>query len=202
MPRDPYYERYEISRLSGQYKQCKSAADRAQCRCPSEALIFSKQSVSHFRPVDFSDCISVVRTVHFSSAFRPDLWIVSDAVNNQLQQPYTLEELNGRTDYCVNTSATSSAGICADEGRTQNLRFVPSQWDSIVWKGGGLYHFRATVHHDPFCTLSTEFILFVDAVSMQTSTQYLVMSSTAMACLLAMLGVYVFHFSAHQLGEG
>eukprot|EP01047_Picozoa_sp_COSAG01_P085024 COSAG01_NODE_18501_length_1071_cov_38.978395_3_plen_59_part_01 len=45
------------------------------------------------------------------------------------------------------------------------------------------------VHDDAFCVLSTEFIVYVDAVSMQPATQYLIMSSTAMGCALGTLFV-------------
>jgi hypothetical protein len=42
--------------------------------------------------------------------------------------------------------------------------------------------------------METEFLVFVDALSMQPGAQYLVMSSTAMVSVLAILAVYVSNF--------
>jgi len=119
---------------------------------------------------------------------------------------YELEELNGRTDFCINRTTPAGGGCEAQDGGNGDLgsassarRFVvdPAASDAVIWGGGELYHFRVTVTNataSSLCEMETEFLVFVDALSMQPGAQYLVMSSTAMASVLAVLVVYVSNF--------
>ena len=206
VPRESHFERYAISRDSGRFKQCLGHASRDACTCPAAADV-------HAQPTQLAvtDCVTEVFTVHFSVPFVLHLVVVLDSAESPprvepLGVRYELEELNGRTDFCINRTAPAGGGCEAQDGGNGDLgsassarRFVvdPAASDAVIWGGGELYHFRVTVTNataSSLCEMETEFLVFVDALSMQPGAQYLVMSSTAMASVLAVLVVYVSNF--------
>ena len=148
--RDPHYDRYDISRKSGSYKQCAGAKTRLACKCPSLPRIVLQDGLQ--RPIDLTDCIDAVPTVHFAVRYVPELWVVdgthasgSASQSRRLQQGYTLEELNGRTDYCVNASGVDCTDKQGRKGSLETLVMSASQRDALLWEGSELYHFRVTV---------------------------------------------------------
>jgi hypothetical protein len=206
VPRESHFERYAISRDSGRFKQCLGHASRDACTCPAAADV-------HAQPTQLAvtDCVTEVFTVHFSVPFVLHLVVVLDSAESPprvepLGVRYELEELNGRTDFCINRTTPAGGGCEAQDGGNGDLgsasaarRFVvdPAASDAVIWGGGELYHFRVTVTNataSSLCEMETEFLVFVDALSMQPGAQYLVMSSTAMASVLAVLVVYVSNF--------
>jgi hypothetical protein len=206
LPRESHFERYAVSRDSGRFKQCLGQPNREACTCPAAADV-----AAHPTQMAVTDCVREVFTVHFSVPFVPHLVVVLDSAESPprtvpLRVRYELEELNGRTDFCLNRTARAGGGCEAhgdgdDElGRTGSVRKIvvdPGSSDALIWGGGELYHFRATVTNGTatsLCEMETEFLVFVDALSMQPGAQYLVMSSTAMVSVLAILAVYVSNF--------
>ena len=211
VPREVRFERYAASRNSGRFKHCLDKPSREACGCPASTEVAAQLS-----QLDVTDCVEEVFTVHFSVPFVPRLVVIPDSVESlpskdatPLNVRYELEELNGRTDFCVNSTADGvgcqASTIDSDrtgDSATHKLVLDPGANDALIWRGGELYHFRATVtdaSSASLCEMETEFIVYVDALSMQPAAQYLVMSSTAMACVLAILLVYVSTFSLVEL---
>ena len=174
VPREPRYQRYAVSRGSGTYKHCLDKPDRQACACPASASVSAQPG-----QLALTDCVQEVLTVHFSVPFVPNLIVIPDSASSPegaspLRVLYQLEELNGRTDFCINTTAAGAS--CADfqddgsDPRSASGRrtFVidPAKSDALVWGGGELYHFRATVTDGTaasLCALETEFVVYVDA---------------------------------------
>ena len=171
LPRDVTYERYAVSRDSGRYNKCIGQTDRAACACPAASVTAAAPN-----QVDMTDCITSVFTVHFSVPFVPNFVVVADSADvppqaTPLALRYTLEEINGRTDFCLNTSGPGGCGSvnnAAEASASRLLVMDAGARDAILWQGGGeLYHFRAKVTAATaasLCEMQTEFVVSATAI--------------------------------------
>jgi hypothetical protein len=69
--------------------------------------------------------------------------------------------------------------------------FVANDFIRARLQGAELYHFRLRIVESvSACPLSTDFIVYVDAMPMEPLSQVGVMAMTAVACVLGVLCVY------------
>jgi hypothetical protein len=177
--------RFPVSRNSGIFKQCAGAEDRAGCRCTE------RQTLSQL--VAESDCIVTAREVFFKSRYVPRFRMREDGVDTgPLRAKFRLIELNGRTDYCFNTSSSCPKG---DREELEATLLDPEAFHAISWSGEELFHFRAEVVSDSYCSVATEFTVWVIASPLQTATWYTVVSSTAIISALTLIFGYAWYSS-------
>jgi hypothetical protein len=173
--------RYTHATVDAAYKQCLNRNSRADCGCTDE------QRASNF--VADSDCIDHALRVYYSSTFSPT-FIISSASSetSELTASYTLFELNGRTDYCP-----SSAADCSDPTALAAAVITPST-DSISFSGEGLFHFHVTAHVDSYCSLTTEFKIWVYEAPVQSVVEWSIISITALTFALILFAGYLMHY--------
>lgn len=188
------------SELSGEFKaQCTAAAaaggvsagDENPCGCTAEQRLSQR--------VEDSDCVRSARRALFLRAFVPDLEVVVQG--GAVASPSTkllLTELNGRTDWCLNTTSS-----CPKAGDGESRRVLDTARNAaIMWTGVDLYHFRAEAIDESLthCALEAEFTVYVVTPTLPRVMEFVVLSSTAYVIGFALLAGYMAH--VYQNGTG
>lgn len=175
---------YSISKNSGRYKQCLGEKNRADCGCTlaQRSSLFASDS----------DCIEVVTAVPWRQMFIPQFVLsINDDFGEQISTPfelqYTIEEVNGRTDYCFNTTAVD----CSSKQQVSSFLLTGSNYVGIKFSGAELFHFHVTVQTPSYCDLQTEFIVWAHNPPLPQSIVWVVMSSTATAIALILLAGFL-----------
>jgi cation channel sperm-associated protein subunit beta len=154
-----------------------------------------------------SDCIAQVLRLFFSEVpYRP-VFDVFQHGHDQLQSTYSirLTELNGRDDWCYldNAAADSpqwpdgspdGSGTLNCDNRTAVSLFKLNSTDlnvGLIWHGPQLYHFRAELFGDTYCSLETQFKVWIYGEPVRPMVKYLTMTVTAVVIALVLLGIYV-----------
>jgi cation channel sperm-associated protein subunit beta len=98
-PQQPGYNQYfSISRTTGTMKACAGKSSREECGCTE----YQKYSSD---PRD-SDCNERVITTYFDRSFWPHVAILRKGEPaGLLKTRYSIREINGRTDWCVNSKS-------------------------------------------------------------------------------------------------
>jgi hypothetical protein len=184
-PQQPRYnDFYPWSQNTGTYKQCSAfaalpAGDKSlRCGCTAEQVASTS--------VDNSDCINSAPAVNFMTPFVPKVRVRVDG--RTLKTPpglrYSLVELNNRTDWCLNTT---------DCLQDPTIALVdPNAFDAINWLGEELFHFRATVTNGTYCSMFTDFTVYVVAPPLTVAEEASVVMSGVYAIGLLLLVAYYF----------
>eukprot|EP00474_Spongospora_subterranea_P002768 CRZ03226.1 hypothetical protein [Spongospora subterranea] len=173
-----------ICRGTGLFKSC-TGLGTSQCTCNANA---SQISISN------SDCIQTAPSVDFSDVFSPPLFITSwGKVINNVTQTYEIIEMNGRSDFCITAST-----VCSSNGDGEGP-YILDPSSGIIWEGEGLYHFQAIIRNGTYCTLTTEFIVFVIHAPLEKPIQSAVVSITAVISGCCLLIAYLFKTSQLEL---
>eukprot|EP01052_Picozoa_sp_SAG31_P039994 SAG31_NODE_5683_length_2383_cov_1.339755_2_plen_275_part_00 len=207
---------YAVSAGTVVLDACRGASVKADCDCPAQSMKGTSSNTDQWASIR-PNCMRRVMAVQFGAEFVPILRI-ADGRGTELQLHrerqlsqlrYTLNERNGRTDYCTNASAIQ--GHCTDKEAVKMAELDPQAFDAISWEGGGLYHFdvqviehtaTASTYSDPGANLvtrcprilSAELVLWVDKLPMQPLDQVAVMATTAGVGITVIFFVYVdFH---------
>ena len=101
-----------------------------------------------------SDCISAVYKVSYSNRFTPQLFFSELGLpDRKLDKPYTITEVNGRTEYDVFQETPSGLN------RSKACNYHTC---TIFFRGTELFHFMVTINSSDvsFCVYSTEFMLY------------------------------------------
>jgi len=178
-----HFDKYKLSQNTGSYKQCAGKPDRAACGCTLSQLYsgFEKDS----------DCMQVVYGVPWRQVWLPSFnlsMMLADAsfteVTEQLEFSYTLEELNGRTDYCFKDSSID----CKDPQQVNSYMLSSQSFVGIQFSGSELFHFRMHVQTKTYCHLTTEFVVWANNPPLPESVMWVTISSAAI-CIAALLFV-------------
>jgi cation channel sperm-associated protein subunit beta len=141
-----------------------------------------------------SDCIERVRKVYYTETFSPSLEVVQDhAIKGRLDLTVRLTELNGRQDFCLNTSTSCTAR--SGTYTTMNM----SNYDAIHWLGSELYHFRAEVIDQSFCQLQAEFVVYVVNPPLDQTGENAIIACTAMGIGLMLFFIYLRYIQIHGI---
>eukprot|EP00002_Diphylleia_rotans_P002970 TRINITY_DN11982_c0_g1_i1.p1 TRINITY_DN11982_c0_g1~~TRINITY_DN11982_c0_g1_i1.p1 ORF type:complete len:1299 (-),score=185.14 TRINITY_DN11982_c0_g1_i1:72-3968(-) len=151
-PSKPMYRSVlDISKKTGEYKQCRGKMNRTDCGCD-----FAQKTSWLERD---SDCVERVRVVYYFDNYEPKFVISEDGVEEELKLPIKIKEVNGRDDYCIQTR--KGGFICGSRSKLEDIELSPEDGDMIMFSGEELYHFRITVVGNTKCTLSTEVLFYV-----------------------------------------
>ena len=181
----PYKERFEISRKTRVYKQCRGKSYRRHCDCRQGNITMS-------RLVAYSDCINTVYRLLYGEIFRPNFSVVQDdTITKRFLDPYYIVELNQRSDFQIINSITLSitdhdSSITALQDRLNS---------SLEFTGGGLFHFRAYAVKEGYtlCDLADEFIVFIDDLPLPNPARDVVRFTTAMLFVMSSFFAYLWY---------
>jgi hypothetical protein len=76
----------------------------------------------------------------------------------------------------------------------------PKQNDTIQWQGDELFHFRVHVVSGTYCTLTTEFKVFVFRPPLQAPVESILISTTSIVLGLILLVIYLRHSQRSDTG--
>ena len=152
LPMPPSLHKESISPV---IKLCTHSMARKDCNC-TEKMIQSEE-------LRFSECKKLVRTHHYHHSLHiaPAITWEGGEVLRVLSSPFTLTEVNNRTDYLY--SNTSNNHI-------------------ITFNGGGLFHFESELISDiewTYCSFRTQFQVFVIHVPLHKEVEHAVTVITA-----------------------
>jgi hypothetical protein len=106
------------------------------------------------------------------------------------EHSYTLTEVNGRTDYCIEGSGAD----CNDFASVEAASLSPTDPShAIKFKGPELFHFAVTVQSDSYCDLDTEFHVWVFQPPAQLIVTWTIISVTAFSFGFALFVAYLVH---------
>ena len=178
----PYRDAYKITRSNLRYKQCRGKQNRKSCECTAEMETSSYEM--------HSDCITTVYRLLYSETLKPTFQVLQEGNTKTLAFPYYLTELNRRKDFEIFHISTLTI---------TNLQvpiLEPSQSSFIEFKGSGLFHFRAHIVQQgfTFCSLTDEFLVYVDETPLAHPVQDIVRTCTGMAFACLLYVVYMWKF--------
>ncbi len=182
-PSEPMYLSTDArSTSSWRYKQCSGKANRAACGCTAAMTISDD--------VNFSDCLDRVYRVYYGdTSFKPTFqYIRNGEVSGLLTAPYTIHEVNGRSDYCINPSGATCTSSVAELESTLVTPDMP-----IKFTGQDLYHFRVTVVGDSYCSLTAYFTIWVYESPTRTVMRWAQYSITGFTFAVGLAVAYCIH---------
>ena len=146
-------------------KLCKYAKAKVDCNCTQEMLDSEE--------LGFSECKEKVRVHHYHHPLHIQpviVWEGGEVLRelDSLKIPFTLIEVNNRTDY-----------IYSEENSYYSMNFF----------GGGLFHFKAELITDTewtYCSFKTQFQVFVVNVPLMKEVEHAVTVITATLFCLGM----------------
>ena len=136
--------------ISPLIKLCAHAMTRRDCNC-TQKMVQSEE-------LRFSECKELVRVHHYHHSLHiaPTITWEGGEVLRVLSSPFTLTEVNNRTDYLY--SNTSNEHV-------------------ITFIGGGLFHFESKLISDvewTYCSFETQFQVFVTNVPLLKEVEHAV----------------------------
>ncbi|ORZ33950.1 cation channel sperm-associated protein subunit beta protein family-domain-containing protein [Catenaria anguillulae PL171] len=177
-----YNDFFSISQSTGIFQQCLGESSRAGCACTDN----QKRSMS----VADSDCIEKVLRAYQQSTFALKLQLTRDMITyTTVAANYTVTELNHRTDWCI----LNLSGACTPPDWSYSALADPSQNASIQFKGGELYHFRASVPIGTYCTLRADFPVYVINSTPLPSVHQSAMAISAIVFCFWLLTIYLWY---------
>ncbi|KNE62723.1 hypothetical protein AMAG_07910 [Allomyces macrogynus ATCC 38327] len=177
-----YHDFFPASKTTGTYKACAGKASRAQCGC-------TDAQAQSFAVAD-SDCITQTLAAYHDDQFALSLVLTKDMLAfANVTTNFTMQELNGRTDWCIVPNTDACAGIA----RTAQTTVVPRTGPAISWGGSELYHFRFTVAIGLYCKLTVDFPVFVINAPSQAGVQQSIMAITAVTFCFWLLAIYLWY---------
>ncbi|KAL7754410.1 hypothetical protein RI367_000391 [Sorochytrium milnesiophthora] len=174
-----YNNRFAVSKQSGVYKKCAGQPSRMACGC----LPREYQSLM----VQDSDCINATMWSNYGNSFVPVFQVAQkNRALRPLTAPFLVVEMNNRTDWCINECTSASS-------QQIQATIYPAQSSSIVWQGGGLYHFRVYAPVSDSCNITTDVPIFVLNAPTRSSVQQTIMAITATIFALSLLSIYLWY---------
>ena len=152
LPMQPSLHKESISPL---IKLCTRSMTRRDCNC-TQKMIQSEE-------LRFSECKELVRAHHYHHSLHiaPAITWEGGEVLRDLSSPFTLTEVNNRTDYLYSNTSNNHV---------------------ITFIGGGLFHFETELISDvewTYCSFKTQFQIFVIHVPLLKEVEHAVTVITA-----------------------
>ncbi|XP_066294737.1 cation channel sperm-associated auxiliary subunit beta-like [Branchiostoma lanceolatum] len=196
---DPSQDRpndfYQVSRETGQFKQCLGKSTRAECGCTKQMKLSSLEK--------FSDCIDRVHRMLYPAMLSVKLQMVlSGAEAVELDQPYVvvIEEVNSRSDYVPDSVVTPSLARLREDGRLNHtLTYYSPRKLSVLMTGARLYHFRVSVLEGfSYCNLKAEFMIYVDRPPIAYPSEYIMRGGISIMIGMILFLVYLYYLHTHH----
>jgi hypothetical protein len=214
IPRSPYVYNVDKARLKPPGKlwkepmmpilqQCaQQCAGSKTPDCTSDCGCTKIDTFSNL--ISKSDCqVQVLRLFFSEVPYRP-VFDVFQHEHDKIANKYhiRLTELNGRDDWCYIDNALAAAPLLPDgsggsldcDNRTAVGLFQLNTSDinvGLIWHGPQLYHFRVEFFGDTYCSLETQFKVWIYGEPVRPMVKYLTMTVTAVVVSLVLLGVYI-----------
>ncbi|KAI9216271.1 cation channel sperm-associated protein subunit beta protein family-domain-containing protein, partial [Blastocladiella britannica] len=178
-----YNDFFPVSKTTGSYQACLGKTSRAECGCrDDQAYSFSYAD---------SDCTNRVLAYYQQNDMILSFSVTRDLVTYiPVNTSITITELNRRTDWCI---ADAGGSCTAPDLGAFSAPSYPAVNSSIHFKGSELYHFRATVPIGTYCSLETDFPVFIINATPLPAVQQSVMSLTAVSLCFMFLTIYLWY---------
>lgn len=167
-------ERYEISKMTGHFKQCAGKSSREECGCTRHLKLSSLAKDSDCRE-------RAHRLIHVGEVSLKFVIRENEKEEVIVREPVavTLTEINNRVDYSVSAQTAPSLERL-QELNIEGSILLNSTDIVLTLTGSGLYHFHVKVAAGfSYCDLQDEFQYFVDLAPLANPTPTIVIAAVS-----------------------